>query len=117
MEAATCRAFGAVPLAGEIVSHAASGAALKESVPPPVFEIVTALAAGLPPPCCAVNIRFVGLTESAAVGAFTVTGALADLLAFATLVAFTVIVWSVVTVGAVNKPALLIVPPVADQNH
>jgi hypothetical protein len=62
-----------------------------------------------------VNVRLAGLTESTAAGAFTVTVALADLLVSATLVALTVIVWSVVTVGAVDEPAGLIVPPVADQ--
>ena len=43
------------------------------------------------------------------------TVALPDLLVSATLVALTVTVWSAVTAGAVNRPAVLIVPPVVDQ--
>jgi hypothetical protein len=73
------------------------------------------LAGGLAPACCPVKLRVVGLTESTAAGAFTVTVALADLLVSAVLVAFTVTVRSAVTAGAVNRPDGLIVPPVADQ--
>ena len=80
-----------------------------------MFEMLKLLADGLAPPCCPVKLMVVGLTESTAAGAFTVTVALADLLVSAVLVAFTVIVRSAVTVGAVNRPEGLIVPPVADQ--
>ena len=37
-------------------------AAVQFSVPPPVFETVSDCAAGLEPPCCALNVNEVGVT-------------------------------------------------------
>jgi hypothetical protein len=62
-----------------------------------------------------VKLRLAAFTDSTGTGAFTVTETLANLLISATLVALTVTAGSVVTVGAVNRPAVLIVPPEADQ--
>src|SRR5882724_6704094 len=49
------RGCGAVPLAGVRESHGESLAVENERVPPPTFETVTEVAAGLAPPCTAVN--------------------------------------------------------------
>jgi hypothetical protein len=69
--------------------------------------------AGSPPPCCAEKLKFVGLTVST--GAGTVTVAEADFVVSALLAAFTVTVVSLATAGAVNRPALLIMPALLDQ--
>ena len=45
-----CNVCGAEPLVGVTVSHGESLAAVKVSVPPPVFETVTGAAAGFAPP-------------------------------------------------------------------
>ena len=105
---------GAAPLAGAAVSHPASLETLKFSVPPPVFVMLTLLGAGFDPPCGAEKLTVLGFTASAGTGAFTVTDAVADLLASAALTALMVTEVSVVTVGAVNSPELLMLPAVAD---
>ena len=61
------------------------------------------------------KLMLVGLSVRMPAAAFTVTVALADLVLSATLVAVTVTVFVAVTVGAVNSPAVLTVPEVADQ--
>jgi hypothetical protein len=110
-----CNVPGAFPLAGEIVSQGTSAAVVKFSVPPPVFARFTVVDPGLVPPCCAEKFKLLGITESTGDGAFTVTVALDDLLVSAVLVALIVTVWSLLTAGAVNKPALVALPAVAVQ--
>jgi len=61
------------------------------------------------------KLRLVGFSVRMPTARFTVTVALADLVLSATLVAVTVTVFVAVTVGAVNSPAVLTVPEVADQ--
>jgi hypothetical protein len=50
-----CKVCGAVPLVGVTVSHGESLAAVKVSVPPPIFETVTEAGAGFAPPCTVVK--------------------------------------------------------------
>jgi hypothetical protein len=80
-----------------------------------VFEVLVTVATN----CCVPTdwmLAETGDTETLTVAdGFTVTLACADFVVSATLVAFTVIVVVVVTLGAVNKPLLEIVPPVAAQ--
>lgn len=54
-----------VPAAGERVSQATLSRAVQLSVPPPVLRILNGWAAGLLPPCCAVNDRLVEFTPMA----------------------------------------------------
>lgn len=54
-----------VPDAGVSVSHAALSVTDQANVPPPVLLMVTVCGAGLPPPCCAVNDKLVGLVPMA----------------------------------------------------
>ena len=61
------------------------------------------------------KLMLVGFSVRMPAATFTVTVALADLVVSATLVAVTVTVFVAVTVGAVNSPAVLTVPEVADQ--
>jgi hypothetical protein len=61
------------------------------------------------------KLMLVGFSVRMPAAVFTVTVALDDLVLSATLVAVTVTVFVAVTVGAVNSPAVLTVPEVADQ--
>ena len=54
-----------VPDAGLSVSQAALSPAVQLKVPPPVLLTLKAWLAGLPPPCCAVKVRLVGLAPMA----------------------------------------------------
>jgi hypothetical protein len=63
-----CNVCGAVPLAGETLNHVESVAAVKLSVPPPVFETLTLCAAGFAPPCTAFMLSVVGETDNTAGG-------------------------------------------------
>ena len=65
IDGVTVSVAGAVALAGVTASHAASSDAVTSSVPPPVFVTATVLAAGLDPPCVALNDRLAGETASA----------------------------------------------------
>jgi hypothetical protein len=62
-----------VPEAGETASQVVLGLALQFKVPPPVLLIFSVWAVGLPPPCCAVKDRLVGLVPI--VGLTETTGA------------------------------------------
>jgi hypothetical protein len=62
-----------VPEAGVAVSQLALSLALHVNVPPPVLLMVKVCAVGLPPPCCAVKDRLVGLVPIA--GLTETTGA------------------------------------------
>ena len=53
------------PEAGDRVNHGALSLANQVSVPPPVLLMLSAWAAGLPPPCWAVKVRLVGLVPIA----------------------------------------------------
>jgi hypothetical protein len=57
-----------VPEAELSVSQAAFSLAVQVRVPPPVLLMVRVWAAGLPPPCWAVNVKAVGLTPIAGEG-------------------------------------------------
>jgi len=61
--AETCKACGAVPLAGVTVSHDESLAAVKLSVPVPVFVTFAVWDVGFAPPCVALNVRVRGETD------------------------------------------------------
>jgi hypothetical protein len=112
--AVICSVAGALPLAGETLSHAASVEAEKVRVPPPVFLTSRVCGAGSLPPCCAEKDKLTGATLNAGTGAFTVTVADADFVGSEMLVAVTVAVVSTVTVGALNRPLPLTVPAVDD---
>jgi hypothetical protein len=61
----TVTAPAPVPEAGLSVSHVVLLLALQLKVPPPVLSMVKVFAVGLPPPCCAVKDRLVGLAPIA----------------------------------------------------
>jgi hypothetical protein len=65
IDGVTVSVAGAVALAGVTVSHAASSDAVTSKVPLPPFVTDTVFAAGLAPPCVALNARVVGETASA----------------------------------------------------
>ena len=69
----TVTAPAPVPEAGLSDSHVVLLLALQIKVPPPVLSIVKIFAVGLPPPCCAVKDRLVGLAPIA--GLTDTTGA------------------------------------------
>ena len=94
---------------------------LLEIVPPladhitPVFELLVTVAVNCSVPA-ELTLDETGETETPTVaGGLTVTEECADLVVSATLVAVMVAVVEEFTLGAVNIPALEIVPPVADQ--
>ncbi len=64
MLTAAVTSWPCVPLVGLTDSHDASSEAVKFSVPPPVFDTVTVLDAGLPWPTVALNASDVGDTDS-----------------------------------------------------
>src|SRR6476660_5812605 len=68
MFAVSCRVVGALPLAGETPSHAASELVVKLSVPEPVLVTLDEAAAGLAPPWVAVNEIARGDTDSTGCG-------------------------------------------------
>lgn len=53
-----------VALAGETPSHSTSSAAVQATVPPPALVTLSVLAAGLAPPCVALDDRLLGATDS-----------------------------------------------------
>ena len=62
-----------VPLAGDTLSQLALSDAVQSIEPPPVLLTDKVLAAGLAPPCVALNDRLAGVTDSAGgVGGSTV---------------------------------------------
>jgi hypothetical protein len=63
MLAETCNVWGAVPLAGETLNHAESLAAVKLSVPAPVFATLTLCGEGFGPPCVALMLKPSGDTD------------------------------------------------------
>ena len=61
--AETCKVCGAVPLVGVTASHDESLAAVKLSVPVPVFVTFAVWDVGFVPPCVALNVRVRGETD------------------------------------------------------
>lgn len=110
---------GAVPEPAESTSHGWSLDPMKESVPAPVFVMLTLAGATLELPACPAKRKLGGLTARTAGTAdelvgFTVKTTVALLLESALLVAVTSILVAELTLGAVNKPDALTVPAVAD---
>jgi hypothetical protein len=77
--------------------------------------MLTLVGVGLDTPVWPAKLKLVGFTASTAVAGFTVKVAETFLLVSAWLVAVTTTVVDEDTVGAVNKPAAVIAPAVADQ--
>jgi hypothetical protein len=110
---------GAVPEPAESTSHGWSLDPMKESVPAPVFVMLTLAGATLELPACPAKRKLGGLTARTAGTAdelvgLTVKTTVALLLESALLVAVTSILVAELTLGAVNKPDALTVPAVAD---
>ena len=68
-----CKVCGAEPLVGVTESQPESLAAVKFSVPVPVFVTLTDCEAGLAPPCVALNVSVAGKTDSTGWGGAATT--------------------------------------------